>query len=99
MTFVWHEEAELEYAEAAVFYELQVDDLGERFTTHLEAALLKVRHSPLSHRTFEGECRKVRMERFPYAIVFRVVADDQVEIIALAHFKRRPGYWKRRLSK
>jgi toxin ParE1/3/4 len=98
MTLVWHEEAELEYTEAALYYEFQVDDLGARFTTHLEAALLKVRNGPCNYRCFEGECRKVRVDRFPYAILFRVVADDQIQIIAVAHLKRRPGYWKKRLT-
>lgn len=98
MTQVWHEEAELEYAEAALYCEFQVDDLGDRFTSHLEAALLKVRNGPFHYRCFEGECSKVRVDRFPYAVIFRVVAEDQIQITAVAHLKRRPGYWKRRLA-
>ena len=32
------------------------------------------------------------MRRFPYIVMF-TVADDSVEVVAIAHAKRRPGYW------
>ncbi len=34
--------------------------------------------------------------RFPYSIIFRVDS-DRIYVIAVAHAKRRPGYWKDRL--
>jgi hypothetical protein len=46
---------------------------------------------------FEGECRKVRVERFPYSVIYRIKG-DQLQIIAVAHMNRRPGYWKDRLQ-
>jgi hypothetical protein len=33
--------------------------------------------------------------RFPYQVVYRVRPNETV-VVALAHLKRRPGYWKRR---
>lgn len=33
---------------------------------------------------------------FPYYIVFRPIAEDAAEVIAVAHAKREPGYWKHR---
>jgi hypothetical protein len=36
------------------------------------------------------------MTRFPYAVVDRVVSEDIVEIVAVAHLKRRAKYWTRR---
>jgi len=32
------------------------------------------------------------LPRFPY-IVFYVVDDEEVEVVAVAHGRRRPGYW------
>ena len=37
--------------------------------------------------------RRYIMERFPYAIGFQVF-DDHVLVVAIAHAKRRPGYWR-----
>jgi hypothetical protein len=36
------------------------------------------------------------MRRFPFSIVYYTV-DDIVRVVAVAHGKRRPGYWRRRL--
>lgn len=45
------------------------------------------------------ECRKLRVERFPYAVIYRVKEEQEVlQIIAVANLQRRPGYWKHRLQ-
>jgi hypothetical protein len=43
-----------------------------------------------------GRCRYV-MKRFPFVVVYRVTT-DRIEIIAVAHGSRKPGYWKKRLA-
>jgi plasmid stabilization system protein ParE len=44
------------------------------------------------------EIRRKLLRRFPYTI-FYVVDAEAVVIVAIAHQKRRRGYWKRRLPK
>ena len=97
MRLIWHPEAQHEFVEAAGYYERREDDLGERFITHIEAALAKLLTSPLVARCFDGDCRKGRVDRFPYVLIYRV-HDDELKIVAVMHQKRRPGYWKTRLS-
>lgn len=41
--------------------------------------------------------RRVRVRRFPYQVVYLVI-DNDVVVIAIAHDRRRPGYWAERLS-
>jgi hypothetical protein len=41
--------------------------------------------------------RRRLLTRFPYVVFYEVV-DDAVEVIAVAHAKRRPGYWLHRRS-
>jgi hypothetical protein len=36
------------------------------------------------------------VRRFPFSRLFRLLAGDVVEILAVAHVRRRPGYWRRR---
>ena len=43
----------------------------------------------------DPETRRVLVTRFPYQVVYRLGQDD-LEIVAIAHLKRRPGYWKHR---
>jgi hypothetical protein len=40
--------------------------------------------------------RKLPSQRFPYAIVF-IELDDEIRVLAIAHGKRQPGYWRARL--
>lgn len=42
-----------------------------------------------------GGFRWCRFQRFPYAIIYDVVAPD-IHVLAVAADKRRPGYWARR---
>jgi toxin ParE1/3/4 len=42
------------------------------------------------------ELRRFVMRRFPFSIVYYIV-DDIVRVVAVAHGKRRPGYWRVRL--
>jgi hypothetical protein len=34
--------------------------------------------------------------RFPFAVVYREIAEDEVEIAAVAHLKGRHAYWSKR---
>jgi mRNA-degrading endonuclease RelE of RelBE toxin-antitoxin system len=38
-----------------------------------------------------------RLHTFSYNLVY-VVESDEIVILAVAHHKRRPGYWRGRLS-
>jgi toxin ParE1/3/4 len=40
--------------------------------------------------------RRALVTRFPYALVYREVAEGAVEFIAVAHLRRRPKYWSGR---
>jgi len=39
--------------------------------------------------------RRFLFRRFPFQIVYRV-ANDRIEVVAIAHGRRKPGYWKTR---
>ena len=93
-------EADAEFAEAVRWYEEQRPGLGTEFLAEVrEARKLIQKHpgigSPLRGAR-RGE-RRVMIKRFPYQVIYYVRAHDIV-IVALAHTKRRPGYWKTRVS-
>ena len=43
------------------------------------------------------ESRRAYLKHFPYHVLFRI-ADDQLEVLALAHNRRRPLYWRSRIQ-
>ena len=96
MTINWDENAEAEFVEAAVYYERKVDGLGERFIVRIEATVARVLSNPFLHRCFDGECRRVKTETFPFFLIYRVSA-DHLHILAVLHSSRQPGYWKDRI--
>lgn len=42
MILTWHEDAAEEYTSAALYYERQVEGLGQRFVGHVEATVMRV---------------------------------------------------------
>jgi plasmid stabilization system protein ParE len=91
----FHPEALAEADDTAAFYKEQQPGLEARFLEALNDAVARIRRNPLMYPRIEGEIRKCRVMRFPYGVIYRV-GNDQMEIIAIMHLRRRPGYWKSR---
>lgn len=97
MNLVWNDYARLEFIEAAGYYGHIDPDLGDRFVDEVEAALAHLRAYPHMARRFTGEVRKVRLGRFPYAVIYHL-EKHHAHIIAVMHLHREPGYWQDRLG-
>jgi len=98
-TLRWHGEAKAEVDAAAAFYQDKQPGLAIRFLDRLEEALRRIQRHPLAYRRaegIEGDVRKCRVRHFPYGVIFRT-RSDVIEIIAVAHLRRWPGYWKGRI--
>lgn len=80
---------------AAAWYGMQQSDLRTRFLEKWKDTENRIVANPLIHRCFEGQLRKCRFDVFPYALVFRI-GGDEVQVIAVMHMSRQPGYWKDR---
>jgi plasmid stabilization system protein ParE len=96
MKIVWHDEAAAELDDAALYYGAIDDELGERFAMAAEIAVAELKASPRQPRKFDGEARKVRLKRFPYAVIYWI-DKDRLHIVGVMHLHREPGYWRHRL--
>ncbi|MBP88756.1 MAG: hypothetical protein CMJ64_18930 [Planctomycetaceae bacterium] len=47
--------------------------------------------------TYLHGTRRYLLERFPYFVVYRET-EEKLQVIAIAHGKRKPGYWRRRVD-
>jgi hypothetical protein len=79
--------------EAAEWYGKQQKTLQTRFLEKWKDAENRMLASPQIQRCFEGDLRKCRFEVFPYTLVFRI-REDELQVIAVMHMSRSPGYWK-----
>jgi len=80
---------------AARYYQRVRHGLGEDFLHEVERAVrLAAEHSEAGTPLGNG-FRWVLTRRFRYAVIYRPISEG-IEIMAVAHLRRRPGYWRSR---
>ena len=97
MRHEFHPEALLEFEEAVQFYKERGRKLGQRFAKEIRATITKIVARPKRLRVLEQDVHICRARVFPYAVLYTIEA-DYILIVAIAHGKRRPGYWRHRLT-
>lgn len=90
-----HEAAEAEINEAADFYDSKSPDLGSVFIDEIERAIGHILGFPAAAPLIRGRIRKRRIAKFPYSLIYSI-RSDEIRILAVAHHKRRPFYWRGR---
>jgi plasmid stabilization system protein ParE len=94
------DEAEEEAREAARWYEERRPGLGEAFLQALADALEAIEKHPTRHAAVSGvpanrQVRRFLLGRFPYKLVYEILTSE-VLVLAVAHTRRHPTYWKNR---
>jgi len=92
----FHEDANSEMNDAAQYYEKRALGLGSSFLDAVEDSVDKILEDPNAYQLVADEIHHKIVARFPYSL-FYVIERDRIRIVAVAHQKRRPGYWHDRL--
>ena len=94
MTVRTAQPASEEFAEAVRWYEMQRPGLGGEFFDAVAATLSLVESAPEVGTAIspDGRTRRALVTRFPYQVVYRL-KPAEIVVVAVAHLKRRPGYW------
>jgi toxin ParE1/3/4 len=92
-----HSLASQELAEAVRWYESKRAGLGRELLDDLSASVARLTLNPEAGNPMSADqkTRRLLATRFPCQIVYRV-QPNEIVVVALAHLKRRPGYWKHR---
>ncbi|HEY4239314.1 MAG TPA: type II toxin-antitoxin system RelE/ParE family toxin [Kofleriaceae bacterium] len=78
------------------YYDRAYPGRGQRFLLAVEKTLDRIDAAPLRPPILIApDIRSAKVERFPYRVVYLVI-DDVIDVVAVAHAKRRPMYWRRR---
>lgn len=97
MSYFFHPAAEAEHLETVAYFESKRSGLGASYLAEFESLMLTVCEAPSRYRVETSpNIRRARMARFPYAVLFREF-DGGVQVLAVAHYRRRPQYWLGRL--
>ncbi len=85
-----------ELADAVGWYEDRRAGLGSEFFDAVVRTLNRIAETPEAGSPFSDlEARRMLVAGFPYQVVYRIEPDD-IRVIAFAHLKRRPGFWRDR---
>jgi len=83
--------------DASLFYEAASPGLGHRFLNDLQIVVDVLRENPGLGRMLTRGLRQTVLRRFPFSIIY-VELPDAILIVAVAHQKQRPGYWRARMK-
>jgi plasmid stabilization system protein ParE len=92
---IFHPEAQEEYEKAMEWYQARSQRAATRFEAEVEALLGRVQLNPDSFPLYDDDHRFAAVRRFPYTLIYQVHS-DRIFVVAVAHARRRPDYWKRR---
>ena len=87
-----HPEAITEARAAREWYLLRNEDAGNAFMAELDAAIEQIERRPHQWPPYLSGTRRYLFHRFPFFVVYRETS-TRIEILAVAHARRRPGYW------
>jgi plasmid stabilization system protein ParE len=94
--FEYHPEAIIEAWEAFHWYAERNPTAAESYLDELRIARQLVIDQPKTWGPYLHRTRCLQLNRFPYGLVY-IERGDRIVGIAVAHLKRRPGYWRKRL--
>lgn len=90
-----------EIEEAASFYESREPGLGKSFLDDLEDALERLPTAVLQRDRVLGAQGILTSDvgrPWPYRFIV-MEASDAIHVLALAHYRRKPGYFRKRMTR
>ena len=91
-----------EREDAVIWYESEREGYGDLFASEVRRAVARAAALPGSGVSVAGvpaehDVRRFVLRRFPYSVITALI-DGQRVVVAVAHGRRRPGYWRDRLE-
>ncbi len=97
LNLVMHSQALAEMRDSISYYrDEQNAVLADEFASEVDRNLDMILERPMIGKPFRRVARQFVIKRFPYSLFYQV-RPDSILIAAVAHHKRRPGYWMKRL--
>jgi plasmid stabilization system protein ParE len=93
----FHHEATAEYDAAFDWYLDRSADAAIEFDAEVDRALAQISAAPRRWAAGPFSTRRFLLQRFPFTLIYRELALGNIQIVAVAHTSRKPGYWKRRM--
>lgn len=90
-------DAEYELVEGALYYAREANaELGQAFISEFERSIGLLLANPKLGTVWRGATRRLPLRRFPHSVVYQL-REVEIRVLAVAHQRRRPGFWKGRI--
>ena len=96
-TVRYHAEARDEFLREVQYYARLSAHLSERYDQAVRAAEARAAEAPEHWPKYKHRTRRVLDRKFRFSLVY-LHSESEVVVIAIAPFRRKPGYWKARLG-
>lgn len=96
-TVRYHPEARAEFLHEVAYYAAISDRLAERYDRAVQAAETHAATTPETWPNYKHKTRRIVDRQFKFPLVY-LHDENEVHIVAVAPTKRKPGYWRARLS-
>src|SRR5437868_3640695 len=96
MDVLFHRLASQEYLKALRWYARRSPRITQAFRDAVDQTVQRIATVPDQGSSFRTRFRWFRVPRFPYLLYYVPINSTQIVVMALAHARRRPGYWIRR---
>ena len=91
----FHPAALEESTAAEMWYRERSETAGAAFVAELDRAVEQIGKAPERWPRHAHGTGRFVLRRFPFTVIYRV-GSAEAEILAVAHGRRRPNYWKGR---
>lgn len=92
-----HDEAADDFDSAFDWYLERSPDAAVRFDEAVQRAFTQISRNPDRWPRGSYGTRRFLLRGFPYLLIYRELESDTIQILAVAHTSRRPGYWEQRV--
>ena len=92
-----HEEAAVEYDAAFDWYLERSPDAALKFNTEFDRAVAEIVQAPQRWANGPHQTRRFLLRKFPFILIYREKDGIAIQVLAVAHTSRKPGYWKGRI--
>jgi plasmid stabilization system protein ParE len=95
LSVAFHPDAVEEARVAWQWYLARSRSAADSFIAELDRGIEAICAAPDRWPLFAQGTRRYLFQRFPFQLIYRVV-DNCVQVVAVAHGRRKPRYWKSR---
>jgi plasmid stabilization system protein ParE len=96
LTVIFHRLAAAEYRRVFNGYARRNPPTAQRFRDAIDHTVARIAAAPHLGAPIQVWYRWVRVRRFPYLLYSEQITPTELMVLAVAHERRRPSYWRRR---